>query len=593
MHPIESMTASNHQTQQSPTQNEDPSESASKLNPEIQKNQSNSLNPPDVAPDLHCYTPEDSLSEEEPLLGPEDLSPPIPQTIVPNAVPYNPNYHASFIPNNTPQSIHQNTHTNNIQNNHPNLHLNQNNFNAPRKNIQTFPPVNLNISSHTQAPMHHNNHTQHNGLHHNNHNYNNTYKNNNNGNHLNFSMIANAEELGDGYFQDYSPYYEDDYKEKELISKSNPKYNLLSKKYQKRLDDFYHTMEEARGSKVLIVLKGHPDPDSIACAFAQQYINDYFEIKTTIIYFDEISHPENQALVKGIEIKMSCYHNLEHFSIEDFDYLSFVDTPSTDLPSYIESTLPVLTVVDHHKVDHENMAKAKFVDIRDEYGATSSIYAEYLELITPLSLTNSRNSDATLATALMHGIRTDTDNLMLGSTVDFHAAGYLKQFLDKDLLRTVSKQSVTAHTMEIIKQGLMNKVIKSTILIAGVGFVREEDRDGIGQTADFLLRHEGVETAIVFGIVNGDSVDGSLRTSSAKIDPDRWIKEVFGQDSAGKHYGGGRRNKGGFRIPLGLLAKCTDRKALWRLGEQTILELIHNKIGEKFNGMDDDEDSSD
>jgi nanoRNase/pAp phosphatase (c-di-AMP/oligoRNAs hydrolase) len=108
-----------------------------------------------------------------------------------------------------------------------------------------------------------------------------------------------------------------------------------------------------------------------------------------------------------------------------------------------------------------------------------------------------------------------------------------------------------------------------------------------------LLRHEGVETAIVFGIVYGDSVDGSLRTSSAKIDPDRWIKEVFGQDSAGKHYGGGRRNKGGFRIPLGLLAKCTDRKALWRLGEQTILELIHNKIGEKFNGMDDDEDSSD
>jgi nanoRNase/pAp phosphatase (c-di-AMP/oligoRNAs hydrolase) len=143
--------------------------------------------------------------------------------------------------------------------------------------------------------------------------------------------------------------------------------------------------------------------------------------------------------------------------------------------------------------------------------------------------------------------------------------------------------------MDIIKQGLKNKVIKSTILIAGVGFVRDEDRDGIGQTADFLLRHEGVETAIVFGIVNGDALDGSLRTSSAKIDPDRWIKEVFGQDSTGKHYGGGRRNKGGFRIPLGLLARCTDRKALWKLGEQTILELIHNKIGEKFVAETDEE----
>ena len=114
-----------------------------------------------------------------------------------------------------------------------------------------------------------------------------------------------------------------------------------------------------------------------------------------------------------------------------------------------------------------------------------------------------------------------------------------------------------------------------------LGFVREDDRDGIAQTADFLLRHEGIETAIVFGIVNNNIVDGSLRTTSATVDPDRWLKEVFGQDSTGKPYGGGRRNKGGFRIPLGLLARSPDRSALWKLGEQTIQELVFEKIGER------------
>ena len=111
----------------------------------------------------------------------------------------------------------------------------------------------------------------------------------------------------------------------------------------------------------------------------------------------------------------------------------------------------------------------------------------------------------------------------------------MRQFIDRDLLRMVSKQSVTARTMEIITKGLNNKIIKGTFARRS-GFVREEDRDGIAQTADFLIRHEGVETAVVFGIVNDKYVDGSLRTSSATVDPDRWLKELFGNDESGRPF---------------------------------------------------------
>jgi nanoRNase/pAp phosphatase (c-di-AMP/oligoRNAs hydrolase) len=181
---------------------------------------------------------------------------------------------------------------------------------------------------------------------------------------------------------------------------------------------------------------------------------------------------------------------------------------------------------------------------------------------------------------------------MLASSQDFYAAGYLKQFIDRDLLRMVSKQSVTARTMEIITKGLNHKVIKGTFLLAGVGFVREEDRDGIAETADFLIRHEGVETAVVFGIVNESCVDGSLRTSSATIDPDRWLKDLFGNDETGRPFGGGRRNKGGFRIPLGLFGRSRNRKALWQLGEQTIHNIVFEKIGETDKNDDDEKATS-
>ena len=362
------------------------------------------------------------------------------------------------------------------------------------------------------------------------------------------------------------------------VIESLPHQRKLSGKNYRKLEAFVTSLEMARGSNVLIVIKGHPDPDSIGSASALQFCYREFEIQSSILYFDEISHPENRALVKVIEMEMILYK--PDFDFSPYQYLAFVDSQDATVNGRDMKELPqVLTFIDHHK--ETGKVQADFIDIREDLGATSSIFAEYLEFIPELSLQKSLSTHAYIATALMHGIRTDTDDLMLANSQDFFAAGYLRQFVDRDLLRMVSKQSVTARTMEIITKGLNNKVIKGTFLLAGVGFVREEDRDGIAQTADFLIRHEGVETAVVFGIVNDKVVDGSLRTSSATVDPDRWLKEVFGQDETGRPFGGGRRNKGGFRVPLGLLGRSPNRKALWQLGEQTIRDIVFEKIGEK------------
>ncbi len=349
-----------------------------------------------------------------------------------------------------------------------------------------------------------------------------------------------------------------------------------------RMQAFLETLEKARGSRLLIVIKGHPDPDAIASAIAHRHFAEFFEIECTIVYFDEISHPENRALVKALETELRQYR--EDMDLSDFDYMSFVDTQTPDLPVKVDTPPKVLTLVDHHKL--MGGFESEFTDIREDSGATSSIYAEYLEH-SAHSLQFNKAADGRLATALMHGIRADTDNFILAQPIDFRAGAYLRQFLDNDLLRMISKQSITQRTMEIIQRGLNDKDIRGTFLLAGVGFVREEDRDGIAQTADFLLRHEGVETAVVYGIVHGDVVDGSLRTTSPTIDPDAWLKAVFGANAAGKHYGGGRRNKGGFRIPLGLFARCRDRESLWQMCKKTVDDLIFEKIGVAEKGNDE------
>jgi nanoRNase/pAp phosphatase (c-di-AMP/oligoRNAs hydrolase) len=78
---------------------------------------------------------------------------------------------------------------------------------------------------------------------------------------------------------------------------------------------------------------------------------------------------------------------------------------------------------------------------------------------------------------------------------------------------------------------------------------------------------------LVYGIVE-DRIDGSLRTSRASVDPALFMQNAFGTDAEGRPYGGGRADMGGFQIPLGLLAECTDEESLWKL----VRELIERRV---------------
>jgi nanoRNase/pAp phosphatase (c-di-AMP/oligoRNAs hydrolase) len=335
-----------------------------------------------------------------------------------------------------------------------------------------------------------------------------------------------------------------------------------------------HLLQSHKGEHHLIAIRGYPDPDSIASAMAHAYICQCFNIQATIMYFDDISHQENRALVKKLAIEMERY--TEHKTFANFDHISTVDAQTIELPTDIKR-VPILSVVDHHKTQNNHLDPA-FLDIREDAGSTCSIYAEYLASnIVPFSTDNPVCNK--IASALLYGIRTDTDNYLLAREIDYKAAAFLAPYADHDLLMSISMQSISPRTMEITQRAYANKVIADTFLIAGVGYVRDEDRDSIGQAADYLLRREGIDTVICYGIVNNQFVDGSLRTRSDVVDPDRFIKELLSTDAYGTPYGGGRNDKGAFKIHLGPFAHCGDRDLLWRMVQRTIEDLFFNKIG--------------
>lgn len=345
-------------------------------------------------------------------------------------------------------------------------------------------------------------------------------------------------------------------------------------------------LEGARGKSMLICIKGYPDPDNIASALALQWIARHHDLRTRIIHFEEISHYENRALVKKLDLEIEEFEN-SNIDLAEWEFYAVNDAQNPDLPIKIPSSCKLLVFVDHHKP--LGTIQSKFLDIREYSGSTSAMYAEYL-IEGTYKFEGSTTEQGKIATALMHGIRTDTDNFATATSMDYRASEFLSRYVDRDLLQLISRQSIPAKTMDLTQIALQRKDIKGTFMFAGVGFVREEDRDGIGQCADYLLHREGIDTVIVYGIVGNEIIDGSLRTRSHTVDPDKWIKDVFGQDQNGQYYGGGRKDKGGFQIPLGVFASCSDKELLWILIKKTIDELFYDKIGidgKPTSGLDD------
>ncbi|MCC6747477.1 MAG: hypothetical protein IT371_07455 [Deltaproteobacteria bacterium] len=341
-----------------------------------------------------------------------------------------------------------------------------------------------------------------------------------------------------------------------------------------RRDELERVLRAVAGEPLVILITGHPDPDAIAGALAHWRICTALGVPATIAHVHPVSHRENRALLKLLGIQMR--HLASGRDLEAFKHLSLVDSsfpePSLDLPA----GLKLLTVVDHHY--GETKVEAAFCDVRRGYGTSSTIYAEYMQQgLAPL--TGGRSEDKQVATALLFGIQTDTDDFATATAADFSAAAYLRPHCDRTVLEQVGRQMVSAVAMNVVSLALQNLVVVRNFALSGVGVVPVAHRDAIASAADYVLRREDIDTIIVYGIV-GDRVDGSLRTNNPSVDPAVFLHTAFGKDRDGKPHGGGREEKGGFQIPLGLLADGTDHGLLWQLVRQAVHARLERVVPE-------------
>ncbi len=301
-----------------------------------------------------------------------------------------------------------------------------------------------------------------------------------------------------------------------------------------------------RSEKVAIFTQDNPDPDAIGSAVGLSYlIRKINPSLTTCIYHGaEISHPQNRTLVNLLNVVLKKVDRKN--SYEDYALKIFVDVASSGKKNLQSTTVTPDIIIDHHEDDPEGDYILK--DIR-QMGATATIVADYL-LKAGYDLKEDIEEDIQVATALFFGIENDTWNLVSENTrqLDIDCFLYLLKRVDINILTNIRNYPIPRYFFELEEIANKNKQIEGSVLVTGLEFLKPERRDGLPYIADKFLRMEGIETVVVFGIID-EFLVASLRTTNKSISLNSICHLIFGEN-----YSGAKSGAGGARVPLGLMA---------------------------------------
>lgn len=310
-------------------------------------------------------------------------------------------------------------------------------------------------------------------------------------------------------------------------------------------------------SYLLIIIQDNPDPDSIAAAVAlRKLANSLANVQCSIGCGGTVGRGENRALVKYLGLNLRACGEIDY---SKFDLVATVDTqPGTGNNSLPEEVRPAI-VVDHHPIRRLTRT-VPFTDIRSNYGSTSTIFVEYLieAGITP---------ETPLATALLYGIRSDTQDLgREAARADIEAIEFLYPFANKRMLSIVQRGKVPRIYYQMLADALRNARAQGPAIITELGDI--DNPDMIAEVADLLLREDETVWTMCTGYW-GEKLLISIRTSEESNLAEKVIKRMV----ARKGTGGGHLTYAGGQIPLQKGTKA-ERQEIEKHIEERFLKAI-------------------
>ena len=320
-----------------------------------------------------------------------------------------------------------------------------------------------------------------------------------------------------------------------FLAKEETLLNVIKLKSMVRKDD-----------TLAILMYGSPDPDAVASSIAlHELLNRMVGLaRCTFVATESIVRQQNVEFIRAIKVDIQL---LKQVDLRAFRLVAIVDAQPTFFGEALDGIHPQI-VLDHHPCT--TVWHAELADIRENYGALSTIMTEYL-------LAAKIKVPKRLYTALLYGIKADTNNFERDVTLEDISAYYLNfSRANRQLIRRIEMNQIPERFLKYYDHAYHHRRRYRDRVISFLG--RVESVDVCVQVADFFLRIVDIYYVIVAGLVK-DRLVIIFRGDGYRQDCGAIAKKAFG------NYGsaGGHRSAARVEIPI-----------------DTIKELLHDDLSQ-------------
>jgi nanoRNase/pAp phosphatase (c-di-AMP/oligoRNAs hydrolase) len=314
--------------------------------------------------------------------------------------------------------------------------------------------------------------------------------------------------------------------------------------------------------KIAIWMHKGPDPDSIGSALGLGWLfKKKWGMEYDIYHTGIISHPENRSLINVLNLSFGTPEEFEEKK-EDYQYVAIVDGTEKNVGHQVEADI----IIDHHRAQ---IAEGDYaIALNEQVGACCSLV---YKLIKEAGIEMTQE-DEVIATSLLFGIITDTNNFLSETVTDleFEAFAFFRESANLSWVTEIKSYPIPSYffNYEAVASDEENKFETNGTLISFLGQLSPQRRDVLPYIADRLMRKEATDTTVIMAIIDNHLVV-SIRSKKVSLDVNDFAQKIFGEE-----YAGGKRGSGGASVPMGIFNIPEDDSSL----REEVIEVVKNMM---------------
>lgn len=300
--------------------------------------------------------------------------------------------------------------------------------------------------------------------------------------------------------------------------------------------DWKKLVELLKGHKVYIQTHNYPDPDAMASGLGLQVFLKQHGVESTMCYDGKIEKLSTKRMLDVFQFEI---YNIEDIlDMSATDYIVTVDAQkfNANITDFIGNEV---ACIDHHPTFIQ--CEYQYKDIR-LVGACATLVAQYFkESGTPI--------DSNTATALLYGMKIDTDSWSRGVTLlDIQMFEYLFPYIDEEKMKLMNKSSMELKDLRAYGAAIQNIRLYDNIGFAEIPFNCPDAL--VGMVSDFILDLDVVEFAVVYA-KREDGLKFSIRSELKYLN----AGEITAKALKGIGTGGGHAAMAGGFVPIEMVEK--------------------------------------